>query len=236
MPNRNNFPFRRGLPILLGSLLLVAALLIAWQPAKHLLGDLPRLQAWVAGLGAWGPVALIALGVVQVLVAPLPGYPIVFVSGVLFGGWWGALYANVGILLAGMLAAALSRAWGRPLVARFVEAAHMKRLEGLLASDSVWLWFLVLLLPTGDLPYFAAGLSRIPLSRFLVALAAARLPFTFVLTHAAARAVTLPAGWLLLLLVPIAALAALAYWQQARLQAAVQRLLARLSAPVPGEG
>ncbi len=182
-------------------------------------------------MGIWGPLAIVVLGVVQVIAAPLPGYPIVFVSGALFGGWWGAIYANLGIMLAGMSAALLARTLGRPLVERFVEQAHLKRVERLLDSDSVWLWFFVLLLPTGDLPYFAAGLSRIKLRHFFVALVAARIPFTFVLTHAAARATTLPRGTLLLLLVPVALLGLLAYWQQERINRWVQRGLDILSPP-----
>ncbi|MBA3532342.1 MAG: TVP38/TMEM64 family protein [Ardenticatenales bacterium] len=218
--------YRTFFPILL--LLFLAGLLwLAWEPLALLLTDPAALQRWVAELGAWGPLALVLLGVVQVLVAPLPGYPIVFVSGFLFGGWWGAIYANLGILLAGMLAAWLARLFGRPLVARFVAQAHLSRVERLLESDSSWLWFLVLLLPTGDLPYFAAGLSRISMRNYFFALAAARLPFTFVLTHAAARATTVPREMALLFVGVLALLGGLAYWQQARIEGWVHGLLER---------
>ncbi len=201
---------------------------LLWEPLATLFADWETLRAWVAGLGPWGPVAIVALGVIQVLVAPLPGYPVVFVSGALFGGWWGAIYANLGILIAGMTAALLARTFGRPLAERFVERAELKRLERLLESDNPWLWFFVLLLPTGDLPYFAAGLSHVSMRNYFVALLAARIPFTFLLTHAAARATTLPRETLILLLIPLALLGALAYWQQDRIRAWIHHSLDRL--------
>lgn len=201
---------------------------LLWEPLATLLADPTLLQAWITELGPWGPLALIVLGVVQVLVAPLPGYPVILVSGVLYGGWWGAIYANLGILLAGFVAAGLARRFGRPLVTRFVPPAHLQRMERLLESDSLWLWFLLLLLPTGDLPYFVAGLSRIPLRRFMVALALARLPFTFVLTHAAAQATTVSREVALLFLLPLLLLGGLAYWQQSRIEQWVQRWIDQL--------
>lgn len=212
-------------------LLLIGGTLL-WQfsePLGRILGDLEGLRAWVAALGAWGPIAIIVLGIVQVLIAPLPGYPLVFVSGLLFGGWWGAIYANIGMLIAGLLAARLARTFGRPLAERFVEGIHLQQAERLLASDSVWLWFFVLLLPTGDLPYFAAGLSRIPLRRFAVALFWARFPFTFVLTYAASRATELPQGPLFAMIGVAVLLAAVAYRQQARLQLLFHDVLDRVA-------
>ncbi|MGH2543149.1 MAG: hypothetical protein ACRDIB_10140, partial [Ardenticatenaceae bacterium] len=99
----------RWIAIAIGLLVIAGLLWVGWEPLTQLMSSLPALRVWVEGLGPWGPAAIVALGVIQVLVAPLPGYPIVIVSGVLFGGWWGAIYANLGILLAGMIAAGLAR-------------------------------------------------------------------------------------------------------------------------------
>jgi uncharacterized membrane protein YdjX (TVP38/TMEM64 family) len=218
--------------ILAALLLALAAIVLValWEPLVGLLAEAPALRAWVESLGPWGPVAIVGLGVLQIIVAPLPGYPIVIVSGILFGGWWGAIYANLGMVIGGMLAALLARTFGRPLAERFVARAQLKRVEPLLQSDSPWLWFIVLLLPTGDFPYFAAGLSRIPLRHFLLALIAARVPFTFVITHAAAEAVTLPPQRLLLLALPLIVLGVIAYWKQDEISERVTRWLERLGA------
>jgi uncharacterized membrane protein YdjX (TVP38/TMEM64 family) len=213
------------------ALLLAGGVLIVllWQPITALFSDLDALRAQIARLGAWGPVALIALSVVQVLVAPLPGYPIVFVAGLLYGTWWGAIYANIGLLLSGMLAMGLTRRFGRPVAERFVESGRLKRLERLFSSNSIWLWFIILLVPTGDYPYFAAGLSRVSFRNFFIALCLARLPFTFVLTNAAERATELPQETTLLLAGILIVIVGLAYWQQERISAWVEKWLERLN-------
>lgn len=201
-----------------------------WEPMTKLLSDPSgqALQAWVAEMGIWGPLVLIFLNIMQVLVAPLPGYPIIFVCGVLFGGFWGAIYANLGIVLSGLIAMTLARQFGRPLVERFVQQASLQRFERVLESNSIWVWFLILFLPTGDLPYFVAGLSRVSTRNYMIALCAARLPFTFVITYAAAQAVTLPIQTMLWLSLLILLVVAFAYWQQERLATLVDYLLERL--------
>ncbi len=200
-----------------------------WTPLTTLLGDLDSLRGLLANLGAWGPPALVALSIVQVLVAPLPGYPIVFVSGLLYGTWWGAIYANIGLLLAGMIAMGLTRRFGRPLAERFVPTERLQRIERLFSSNSVWLWFLILLIPTGDFPYFAAGLSRVTFRNFFIALCLARLPFTFVLTNAAERSTTLPQETIWIVAVFLVVVVSLAYWQQERITNRFERLLERLT-------
>ena len=192
--------------MLQAALLLVAllALWLLWEPLSQIFSAPEALQAWVASHGALGPAMVVLLGVLQVWVAPLPGYPVVFVSGILFGWFWGAIWANLGIMAAGISTALLARRIGRPLVDRFVNEAHLQRLEPLLANRSGWFWFWLLFLPTGDLPYFAAGLSQVRLRDFALALAAARLPFTFVLTWAAQHALEIPRQQLFLLALPLA--------------------------------
>jgi len=219
----------------LGVLLIVGALVWwLWQPMTALFSDLDTLRAQIAQLGVWGPVALIALSVVQVLVAPLPGYPIVFVAGLLYGTWWGAIYANIGLLLSGMLAMGLTRRYGRPLAERFVESGRLQKIERLFSSNSIWLWFIILLVPTGDYPYFAAGLSRVSFRNFFIALCLARLPFTFVLTNAAERATELPQELIYFVSGILLVVVALAYWQQERITHWVEGWLERLT-PHPVE-
>lgn len=217
---------------------LVVAAIFIWRfhdTLILLISDPEVLRAQLVALGWWGPVVLVVLSVVQVLVAPLPGYPIVLAAGVLYGTFWGAIYANIGIVLSGFVAMGLTRLYGRPLAEKFVETGRLKRIERLLESNSVWLWFLIMLFPTGDYPYFAAGLSRVSLKNFLIALCLARLPFTFVLTYAAERATTLPPEVTWLIGAVLVAVLGLAYWQQARIMRWGEILLDKVTPPHPSE-
>ena len=217
---------------------LTVAAVVIWMFHDSLIllitnSDVLRVQ--LVALGWWGPLVLILLSVVQVLVAPLPGYPIVLVAGVLYGTFWGALYANAGIVISGLVAMGITRLYGRPLAEKFVETGRLKRIERLLESDSIWLWFLIMLFPTGDYPYFAAGLSRVSLKNFLIALCLARLPFTFLLTYAAERTTTLPSELTWLFGAVLVALLVLAYWQQARIMRWGEFLLDKVVPPHPSE-
>jgi uncharacterized membrane protein YdjX (TVP38/TMEM64 family) len=207
----------------------VVLLLIFLQPLLTLFADLDVMRARIAALGVWGPLALIGLNVVQVIAAPLPSYPIVFVGGWLYGWFWGAIYANIGIVVSGLTAMMLVRTFGRPLAERFVEGGQLKRVERFLQSNSLWLWFVVMLLPTGDYPYFAAGLSRVSIRNFLLATCLARMPFTFVLTYAAERAVDLPRELTITFTVVVFVLVGIGYWQQARVSRWVERLLDKIA-------
>ena len=51
------------------------------------------------GLGAWGPLAIVVLEMIQALLAPIPGQAIEAVSGYLYGPWWGTLFPMIGMVL-----------------------------------------------------------------------------------------------------------------------------------------
>lgn len=204
-------------------------LLVLWHPLVALLSDPATLRAQVEVWGVWGPIALILLNLGQVVVAPLPGYPIVFVAGILYGWFWGAVYANLGLLLSGTVVFWLTRWLGRPLAERFIERSHSQRVERLLKADTIWIWFIVLFLPTGDYPYFAAGLSKVSFRNFFIALCAARLPFTWLLTYAAEQAVELPQGALVALGVALALLVTLVYWQKERVSDVIDAFLVKMT-------
>ena len=186
---------------LLGSVLAAAALLAWFYGAQMwaLASDEAALEAAVARLGLWGPAALIGINVAQILVAPIPGYVVQAAAGYLYGPLWGGIYGAIGLVAGAMLAMLLARLLGRPLVERMVGRERLARWEKLTFSTSTAVWFLILLTPTGDLPYFMAGLSQVSFTKILVLTCLIRVPSTFVVAAAAAGALVL-SGWQLALL------------------------------------
>jgi uncharacterized membrane protein YdjX (TVP38/TMEM64 family) len=98
-----------------------------------------------------------------------------------------------------MLAMLLARLLGRPLVERMIGAARLARWEKLTFSTGTAVWFLLLLAPTGDLPYFMAGLSHVTFTKIFVLTLLIRVPSTFVVAAAGAGILVL-SGWQLALL------------------------------------
>ncbi|HBY99223.1 MAG: VTT domain-containing protein [Ardenticatenaceae bacterium] len=220
----------------LGSLgvLLVAGLLgvgLLWTPLTRLTASLADVRAWVTGLGPLGPLGLIVLQIAQILVAPIPGYPVAVAAGVLFGGFWGGLYSTLGMLLGAGLAAGLSRRFGRPLLERVVARPDLRRWEPLVLNGSPWFWFLAVFLPTGEIPYFLAGLSRVPIAALLLAILAARGPTMFLIAAFAARASEVPFMTVVIVSLPLLTVAAILFWQREALAVWATTRLTRAAGP-----
>jgi uncharacterized membrane protein YdjX (TVP38/TMEM64 family) len=182
--------------------LIAAASAVAWQYGPWLWAlaqDEVALRVFVAQLGMWGPVALIALNAIQIVVAPLPGYVMQAVAGYLYGPFWGGVWGALGVLIGSTLAMAIARYFGRPVVERLVGEGRLDRWERLTFSTSTAVWFVILLAPTGDLPYFMAGLSHVSFTKIVLLTLAIRIPFTMVVA-AAGAGVWWFSGWQLVLI------------------------------------
>jgi len=181
------------LALVVALVLLGVALWLWGGDAYTFLTDEQALEAIVIKAGIWGPLALILFNVVQIVVAPIPGYVVQLAAGYLYGPLWGGIYAAVGVLLGAMTAMWLARTLGRPVARLLVGESRLARWESVTHSDSVWVWLLLLLGPIGDVPYTLAGLSRVPyLTIFLITLLI-RVPSVFLSTAIGGGA--LPVFW-----------------------------------------
>lgn len=206
---------------------------VVWRLAR----DQAALEATIRGLGWFGPLALVVINVLQIVVAPIPGYVVQAAAGYLFGPLWGGVWGALGLLLGSLLAMALARTFGRPLAERFVGADRLGRWEALTLSTSTPVWFILLAAPTGDLPYFLAGLSRVSYRKILALTLLIRVPTTFLVAAAGANMwyVRYVSGWQLavgviilgaLLVVFVSYQQRLARWLDRRLNRHLQRRLA----------
>ncbi len=147
-----------------------------WQWTLPLFNNADRLQRWFRRWGAYGPLAFLFLNALQVVVAPLPGYVVGVTGGYLFGAVIGSLAALAGMLLGGWIAMLLGRVFGRPLVGRLLGTKQMVRWDYWTREDRHWPWLILFLGPFGDLVFYVAGLSRVPLWQLLLLALASRGP------------------------------------------------------------
>lgn len=191
---------------------LLAITIVLWRPISTLFsGDETALATSMAALGWWAPAAFLALSLVQIIGAPIPGYPVQLLGGALFGLVWGGVYGVVGVVVGGTLAAWLARRLGRPFIERHVESEILEKYERLIKLDSVGLWVVILLLPVGDFPYYIAGLSRVRLRTLALATLLSRGPFTFLIAWIGASSVQAPPWIFMALIVGVLVLVALGY-------------------------
>jgi uncharacterized membrane protein YdjX (TVP38/TMEM64 family) len=184
----------------LGGLLFIVLLVALWGPISQLGSDPAVIRRWIVELGPLAPVAYFLLNVIQIVVAPVPGYPVQVLGGILFGLIPGSIYAVGGMTAGGTLAAWVGRRLGRPWLEKQVGPDTLVRWQQLVHIDSFWVWWLLLLIPLGDIPYFFAGLSRIRLNLFALAILTSRGPFTVLIVWLGDRALNLPLTWVALLM------------------------------------
>ncbi len=166
------------------AILMVGVGLLLWphrDTLQPIFTQADRARAWFLALGVWGPAAFVLLNALQVVVAPLPGYPIYAAAGYVFGPWAGGIYATLGMALGGWTAAVLGRLFGRPVVLRLAGEENVRRWEHVLHADSLWLWGALFLGPTGDVPFHLAGLSSLPLWKTVLLGVVIRGPATVLL-------------------------------------------------------
>ncbi|KAB1189004.1 MULTISPECIES: TVP38/TMEM64 family protein [Haloferax] len=160
---------------------LVAAMVVVGSVVVNqypFLADPQELRTVLLQVGPLAPLAFIAVQILQVLVAPVPGQALGFASGFLFGALWGTVYSMVGIVIGTTLAVVLARHFGRPYVERVVTADALALFDDTVATHGLAVLFLIFLVPglPDDAICFAAGLTDIPVRRIVAVAAVGRLP------------------------------------------------------------
>ncbi len=154
----------------LGIGLLVGAILILWALRSSGAALSPAaIRAFLAGLGPWAPVVLIAV-LAAVLVLPVvPATLFQIGAGLAFGPWLGLVYALLGDALGASLGFWLARRWGRSLLGRWLNAEQHASLARL-SRRVTWRSMLLLRLlpgPAYPLVSFAAGYSPIRFGAYI---------------------------------------------------------------------
>jgi len=130
-----------------------------------------------AEIASWGPLAPVVFIGAWAL-RPFLFFPtiLLFVGGGLaFGATWGTMYSVIGGTVAGVITFALARALGREFVQTRIEDRFPDLHEERWGPGLVFLLNLIPIVPITAINY-GAGLSRISLGRFIVAVIAGLTP------------------------------------------------------------
>lgn len=180
------------------AVLAVGALIVRYnREVLAFLSDEAAVQAWVIQLGPLGPLGVIALNAIQVIIAFIPGYVMQLVAGFLYGWPMGAVYSTVGMLIGGFIAVLLARIFGRPLVIRMVGEKRVDRWEHVARLDSLAIWFILMLAPFGDVPYYIAGLTSLAIWKIIAIAAFVRTPSVILAVLVGSGAVSWRSPWVI---------------------------------------
>lgn len=165
--------------------LLIVALSIAMIPVARFLST-QEGQAVVTekmqNFGVFAPIVFVALQVIQVVIAVIPGGPVPIIGGALFGEFGALALCLAGFFLGTALVYYLVQWIGRPLVDRFVSEKHFQKFdflqEGKRLELLVFLVFLLPGLPKDALTYLVSFNSKIKPMRLFVLTTLGRTPAT----------------------------------------------------------
>lgn len=164
------------------SLASVLAGAIAWAYLNRGQLDTANLQLQIQDLGAWAPLAFIALFALATVLF-LPGAIFGLAGGALFGPVWGSAWNLAGATLGATLAFLTARYLASEWVARRSGGRLKGLIDGVEAEGWRFVAFvrLVPVFPFNLLNY-ALGLTRIRLSRYVLASLVAMIPGTVAYT------------------------------------------------------
>ena len=133
----------------------------------------------VRSFGVLAPLVMLALQILQVFIALIPGEIVESAAGYVLGPWLGTAVCYTGIALASALIFVLTRRYGVKLVEVFVSREKIKQLRFLNTEQKrntlIFLLFFIPGTPKDLLTYFV-GLTDIRLRTFLLLSMTARIP------------------------------------------------------------
>jgi len=172
-------PLLRAMRLFLLAVLLALALMLPfllWNDTFAEMFGSPE------ALGRYGKVAWaagIALLVLD-LALPVPGSAVMAGLGFLYGPLVGGLIGSAGSVLSGLLAYGLSRRFGHGIAVRIAGAEELRQGERLFARSGGWIVALSRWLPLlPEVIACLAGLARMPLRSFALALCCGSIPMAF---------------------------------------------------------
>jgi uncharacterized membrane protein YdjX (TVP38/TMEM64 family) len=132
--------------------------------------DERRIEQWVHGFGALGPLVLILIEAGTVVFSPVPTVPIDIAGGLAFGVFPGTLYVLTGAMIGATLDFYLASRLGRGFVERKLGRRVMESIDGVALRMGAKLIFFTRLCPLFNFKWvsYAAGLTRIPYRTYAV--------------------------------------------------------------------
>ena len=149
------------------------------KPMIQLAQEPEKFRQWVDAFGPWSRVAYVAMVVLQVVVALIPGEPLELAGGYAFGALEGTLLAMAGIIIGSVMVFVLVRRFGVKLVEVFFSRDRIQQFAFLKNPRKTKVIVFILMMipgtPKDFLSYFA-GLTKLRLREWLLIVAVARIP------------------------------------------------------------
>ena len=156
-----------------------AVVIIAWPYMGKFVKEPGALEEFLQGKGFWGVIIFLAIQILQVVVAIIPGEIVEVAAGVVFGWWWGFILVLLGITIGTFIIFFVFRRTGKPLIEAALGDDRLKKFEKLDKHKNrdkiIFIMFFIIGLPK-DIFTYAAAFFDISIWRFFLLTTFARIP------------------------------------------------------------
>lgn len=161
---------------------IVFMLTLTWLVGKPLVkfsSDPEKFRDWIESFGIWGRLVFVAMSVVQIIFAVIPGEPLEIAAGYAFGAIEGTVLCIIASLVGGLIVFYFVKKFGRKFVELFYPVEKINELKYLKDTKKLnLLAFLIFIIPgtPKDLFVYFLGLTKIDISAFLLTVSIGRFP------------------------------------------------------------
>lgn len=144
------------------------------------------LQAFLIDYPIIAPALFIFIRILPVVIPPIPGLIIDAVGVVVFGWFWGFIYATIAVVTASMISFFIGRKFREPLIEKFISIEKIHSFEDKL-SETEKFWALVSIRfvssPFFDIVNYIAGLTKIKATTYFLSSIMVSVPMGFIIYY-----------------------------------------------------
>lgn len=132
------------------------------------LSDRDRVEHFVTAFGEGAPLVFMALQILQVIVAPVPGEVTGFIGGYIFGWHKGFLYSSAALAVGSWINFVIGRYLGSRFVRRWIPDEKLARFDQLVKRQGIIVLSILFVFPGFPKDYLCLflGITAIPIEAF----------------------------------------------------------------------
>ncbi len=129
--------------------------------------DREAFQESIKSFGALAPIVIISIIILEVIIAPLPGFVPMISSGFLFGFLEGSIYALIGNVIGSYILFFLARRYGKHFAKKIFNEKRILKYEKMIKrrENLLFATYFFPIFPV-DIISFAFGLSDVPFKKY----------------------------------------------------------------------
>jgi len=177
---------------LIAAILLIGLLCVVFRaPLMHalilaydLLSEREKTEAFISASGSSAPLVFMAVQLLQVILAPIPGEATGFIGGYLFGAAKGFAYSSISLAAGSLINFFIGRFLGRRFIRRVIPVEKLQRMDRMVTHQGALIIMLLFVFPGFPKDYLCLflGVTVMPLKLFLLMATFGRMPGTLMLS------------------------------------------------------